>query len=290
MFNQVLLYGIVTGTQVLFLALALYVVHLVGRVINLALGGIATATAYTFYYSFSVLSLPVVVAGLITIAVASILGYINYKLNEPLTIRGQYLMAMLASFALGLMLESVVALFFGSGAVSILAGVLPVISFSSLQLPITGAAIILGGIIVAGVAVFLYKKTPLGRKLRAVSEKRLVAMSLGIHPGHLRLAAYILAAITAGTIGILVSLNTALTPMLGFQIIVMAFMALLVGGVSDLRGTIVASYLLVLIPELIIGSIPSISSSWRLTLVFCIAAVLLLIRPRGIFTKVERLS
>jgi branched-subunit amino acid ABC-type transport system permease component len=77
---------------------------------------------------------------------------------------------------------------------------------------------------------------------------------------------------------------------MGFNLVAMAFMALLVGGASDLRGVIVASFLVSVIPELIVGLAGGISASWRLPIVFLIAVISLLIRPEGLFSKRKRLS
>jgi branched-subunit amino acid ABC-type transport system permease component len=115
-------------------------------------------------------------------------------------------------------------------------------------------------------------------------------MSLGINQSRFRLVMYIFAAIIAGAIGILFGFNSALTPTMGFNLVAMAFMALLVGGASDLRGVIVASFLVSVIPELIVGLAGGVSASWRLPIVFLIAVISLLIRPEGLFSKRKRLS
>lgn len=72
---------------------------------------------------------------------------------------------------------------------------------------------------------------------------------------------------------------------MGFQLVIAAFIALLMGGVHDLRGTVIASYLIALVPGLIIGFSPGLSENWRFVFVFAIAAVVLALRPHGIFSK-----
>jgi urea transport system permease protein len=72
---------------------------------------------------------------------------------------------------------------------------------------------------------------------------------------------------------------------MGFSLVVTAFIALLMGGVGDLRGTVVASYTLVVIPSLVISFTDGFSENWRLVLVFVIAVIVLAFRPAGIFTK-----
>lgn len=290
MLGQVVIYALVTGTQVLFLALALHLVYLVSWVVNLALGGIATAIAYGFYFSFSLMQWPISLCVLFAISIGVLLGVLNYALNEKLTVRGQHLFAMMTSLAMALSIEAIIPMFFGSDAKSILTGVTTNFSIGEYQIPLPGLAIVVGGCTVAIIASLLYFCTPIGRKVRAISEHQSIAMSLGINQSHFRIGMYVLAALIAGAIGILFGLNSALTPTMGFNLVAMAFMALLVGGASDLRGVIVASFLITIIPELIIGLTVGISASWRLPIVFLVAALSLLMRPEGLLSRDKRLS
>ncbi len=290
MFGQILIYSLITGAQVLFLTLALYLVYMVSKVVNLAQGGIATALAYTFYFSFATQHWPLFICVVVTILMAGILGFINYALNEQLTVRQQYLFAMITSFAFALSLESIIPMLFGSNAKAIIEGVTDTVTLGQYQIPLPGLFILLGGAVVALCFIFFYFYTPLGRKLRAISEHHSIAMSLGINQSRFRLAMYITAAIIAGAIGILFAMNTALTPTMGFNLVTMAFMALLVGGAGDLRGVIIASFLISVIPELIVGLAPDISASWRLPFVFLVAVIALLFKPEGLFSSRKRLS
>lgn len=99
--------------------------------------------------------------------------------------------------------------------------------------------------------------------------------------------------VLAGVVGILSGLNNAVTPGTGFYPVITAFIALLVGGLSDFRGTVVATFLLVLIPELVIalgGNVVNVSVTWKMVLVFVLALILLLIRPNGLFSALNRKS
>jgi len=82
-------------------------------------------------------------------------------------------------------------------------------------------------------------------------------------------------------------------PGAGFNIVVLAFIALLVGGVHSLKGTIVAAYLVVLIPELVVGLSSgsySVSLSWKMVIVFIVAAILLTWKPNGLLERRERVE
>ncbi len=289
MFGQILIYAIISATQVLFVALALYAIRLVSRSINLALGGIATAVAYAFYFGFIQMRWPLALAILAAVFIAMILGAVNYWINEPLTRRGQHLYILITSFATGLALEALVAIFFSSAGKSLIQGIVPSLALGRYQIPLPGLTIIVGGLLIAALVWWLYRFTPLGRILRAIAENNFTAMSIGINQSRFRLLVYIFSALMVGAIGILSGLHTAIVPTMGFNLLVFGFIAFLVGGVTDLKGTVVASFVLVIIPELITGLTPSVSANWRLLFVFAIACVLLLVRPFGLFAKARRI-
>ena len=286
---QILLYSFVTGTQVLLVALALFLVYSVSKVQNLALGGIGMAVAYAFYFALDN-ALPLWVVFLVPFLSAIILGAVNFFLNEPFTKKQEYLFALLTSFSFAVALESVISIIFGTGGKSLIGGISPVYEFGSYQIPVPGLFIIGFGIVIGVILFFVTRYTPWGRTLKAIAGNSFSAVSLGVGSKKIRFSVYLLASLIAGAVGILVGFNTALTPVMGFSLIIMAFIAFLVGGVSDIKGTVVASYLITLIPALIISFSPDVSSDWSMVLVFAIAFVLLFFRPDGLFTVKERIS
>jgi branched-chain amino acid transport system permease protein len=287
--GQILIYGFITGTQVLLIALALYLVHLVSRVINIALGAIAATGAYALYAGVAIFHWPLSLSIIFAVIVLLILAGINYWLNEGFTKKQEYLLALLTSFAFSLVLESAIAIIFGTDGKSFSAGITAVVQFGAYQIPFSGLGILIAGIIILLITFFAYSFTPVGRILRAISQNTFAAISLGINQPRVRLLAYMGAALIAGTVGSLVGFNTALVPNLGFNLVVMAFCALLVGGADDLRGTVIAAYVLGFVPHIIIGLAPGVSDNWRMALVFIIAAGFLMLRPHGMFTKEKRI-
>ncbi len=286
---QILIYSFVMGTQVLLLALALFLVYSVSKVQNFALGAIGAGIAYALYFSISA-HLQIVWTILLTIGVSVVLGIINFLLNERLTRKQEHLFALLTSFSFAIVLESLISIVFGTDGKNIIPGILPVYEFGVFQIPIPGLITICFGVMIAVLLFFFVHFTPWGRMLRAIAENSFSAESSGVDSKKVRFLVYIVGSFIAGAIGILAGLNTALTPTMGFQLIIMAFIAFLVGGVSDIRGTVIASYLVVLIPETIIGSLEGVSLNWKMVLVFAVASILLGLRPNGLFVRESRKS
>ena len=150
--------------------------------------------------------------------------------------------------------------------------------------------IIVGAVLALAFAVIIIK-TPWGRTLRSISENSSLSASLMINASRVRLWIFIIAGLIAGFIGVLLTLNTALTPQAGFHFIILAFIALLIGGVSNIKGTIIGSYIVTLIPELLIGLSGdswNLTASWNMFIVFVLAAVLLIWRPQGLLNSTKQ--
>lgn len=283
----ILLNGLIWGTQILLVAVALYAVSQSSRIIHLATGAIGAAAVYALYAAlaggFSLL-VAVVFAG----SIAVLLGVLSAWVLEPYARRQEPLFGMIASFGLGMCIESLIAMIFGTDGKSLVDGILPVLGTGYFQIDLPGAITIVSGVIFAVLFWAVIRFTNLGRLLRAVAENPSLAISLGMHTSRVRIIAYCASALVAAFVLTLVGWHTALTPLMGFQLVVLAFIALLVGGMHDLRGTFVASYLLMIVPSLVIGYSPGLSENWRLVLVFIIAACILGFRPNGILARAER--
>jgi len=127
--------------------------------------------------------------------------------------------------------------------------------------------------------------TNAGRLLRSVAENPSLTTALGVNNRMVRYITYSLSALVAAIVLSLTGWHTALTPLMGFNLVVAAFIALLMGGVNDLRGTVVASYLIALVPSFFIAYVAGLSENWRLAIIFCVAAIVLALRPQGLFAK-----
>lgn len=285
-FVQILLNSLVLGTQVLMVAVPLYLVYSVSRIFHLGLGAIAAGTAYSFYWLISLKAgvLPAVLFSLLAIVFFTAASY--WLLSRYIE-RKQPLFALLVSFSAGVALESLLAIIFGSDGKSIMQGVLPTLHVVGLNLTIPGLITILVGIFgLMGMALILHK-TPFGRALRSLAEDPSGARSLGLDAGKIRWITLFVAVLMAGFVGIMAGLNTALTPGMGFNFIILAFVAFLIGGTTHIAGTFIASYLVAFVPQLII-SYSTFSASWQLFFVFILAACMLLVWPKGLFYSSAR--
>lgn len=269
-------------------AVGLYLVVSASKVLHLAIGAIGASAAYALYMGI-VSGWPIFSAIFFALAIAVVFGLFSAELLEPFAVRREPLLGLLASLALGIIIEAMISIFFGTDGKSLERGILTVVPvFGDIKIDLPGLITIFLGILSAAVLWTGVHFTAMGRILRGVAENSPLSVSLGINNKVVRRCAYVLAAIVAGAVISLTGWHTALTPLMGFPLIIAAFIALLTGGIGDLRGTIIASYAITIIPGLIIGYSYGFSQSWHLVFVFLIAAAVLSIRPYGIFSARTR--
>lgn len=140
---------------------------------------------------------------------------------------------------------------------------------------------ILAAIIIAGLWTFLYR-TKYGRWIRAVKQDRELALSLGIPVFWVYTTVFGLGALLAALAGILASPIVSVSFQMGMEMLVIAFIVVIVGGGGSLKGALLAS--------LMFGELQGLTAVFLnpteakiLTLV--LMGTVLLIRPQGIYGK-----
>jgi branched-chain amino acid transport system permease protein len=274
---QLLFNSLVFGTEVALMGLCLLIIHNVGGVFAIGIAGIGVAIAYAYYFGGIFLAL----------GCALILGLAHFALLEIYSCKKLSFLGLIVSLSFGAALEALVSIIFGSDNKDLSAVILPVFHVQGLTFPLASLVVLGLGLGIAVIADFLWKKTSLGRTMRALSESTETSESLGIHSKKVRMGLHIAAALIVGLLILMKGFRTSLTPTMGLYPVVYAFIALIVGGLKSIRGLVLSSYLIIVIPVFIIG-LTSLQDKWFLVLVFAIASLILSIFPQGISTLKTR--
>ena len=141
------------------------------------------------------------------------------------------------------------------------------------------AIIIFSLLVVAGIALVL-RRTALGLYMRAVTQNRSMASSMGIRTGWVDAATFGLGAGIAGVAGVALSQIDNVSPNLGQAYIVDSFMVVVFGGVGNLWGTLVGAMSLGVINKFLEPFAGAV-----LAKILVLVAIILFIqkRPRGLF-------
>jgi branched-subunit amino acid ABC-type transport system permease component len=281
--------GLTTAMFLFLIASGLSLVFGVMRVLNFAHGSFYMLGAYLAWQAVQWLT-PLLesfwLAALFAALVVAVLG----GLVERLLLRHMYgkeeLYQLLLTYALVLILGDAAKAIWGTqqlsvsrppilgGAIEIFGSVLPVYN---LFIMLAGVAIALGGWLILA-------RSSAGRMVRAAALDREMLGALGANVGALYTGMFMASAFLAGLSGALVTPIQSIVPGMDVEVIVEAFIVVVIGGLGSFWGTFWGS--------LIYGQVLSfgilIMPSFSLFSVFALMAVILIVRPWGLFGKPMR--
>jgi len=204
---------------------------------------------------------------------------------EPLLLRPFYRRAeeyqLLVTFGLLLILEDVIRLIWGGLPLSAdpVMDALPSIRIGGLVYPGYNLVVIAVGAIAALLLWAVIYRTKFGVMLRATSQDRRMASALGLNVSLVYVLAFAIGCFMAGLGGaIIVPTQTAVLGM-GIDALVLAFVVVVIGGLGSLQGALVGALIVSFVRTAGIQFFPEI----ELAVLYLIAAVVLMVKPTGLF-------
>jgi branched-chain amino acid transport system permease protein len=274
--------------SVLFLiAAGLSLIFGVMRIVNMAHGTFyaigAFATAWLVARAIA-LGIPAVWGFLLIPVGAAVVALLGAAI-EPLLLRPFYRRAeeyqLLVTFGLLLILEDVIRLLWGGLPLSAdpVLDALPIMHIGGLVYPAYNLVVIGIGVVAAVALWAVIYRTRFGVMLRATSQDRRMASALGLNVGLVYVSAFAIGCFMAGLGGaIIVPTQTAVLGM-GIDALVLAFVVVVIGGLGSLQGALVGALIVSFVRTAGIQFFPEI----ELAVLYLIAAVVLLVKPTGLF-------
>jgi branched-chain amino acid transport system permease protein len=275
--------------SVMFLiAGGLSLIYGVMRIVNLAHGNLYAFGAYVAAWAAGLVigHLPIGL-GYLALAGGAVAAAGLGAVLEPTLLRPLYRRAeeyqLLITFGLLLILEDLMRLIWGPYPLSVSA---LYESMGSLTVgdPIYPtyniAVIVVGGIAAAGLWAFVYR-TQFGVVLRATSQNMRMASALGVNVNRVYVQAFTLGCFMAGLAGAIVVPQQGAVLGMGVDALILAFVVVVIGGLGSLEGALVGALLVGVVREAGITFFPEI----ELAVLYLMAAVVLLVRPAGLFGR-----
>jgi branched-chain amino acid transport system permease protein len=287
--EQQLFNALSLGCVYALFALGFTLVFGVLGVINLSQGAIFMVGAYAALTAITRLNAPLWAAIVFAFVFSGAVGLlIDRIVLKPLRKRdAPHLIPMIATIGLGLAMNSLVQGTFGAENQRFPSEVLPQ---DSLQVAGVSVTVLELGIIVLSFALMTVlmltlKKTQLGRALRAIAESPKAARLLGINVEGLFMLTSFAAAGLGGISGVLIGLySNALFPLMGQPMLHKGIAVIILGGMGDIRGAMLAGLFLGFAEVL---SVAYIGSNMRDAVAFGLLFLVLLVRPKGLFGSVQ---
>lgn len=290
-FISQLFIGVSVASVLLLVALGLTFTFGQMNVINMAHGEFVMAGAYTAYALQTALGtgLITVAFGLSLPAAFLVAGLMGVVLERTLIRRlhGRVLDTLLVTWGVSLILQQVARDIFGAPNVNVVA---PSFLDGGIQIGLVSLPysrmFTIGLVAVVIGAIWVYMtKTPAGRRMRAVVQNRDLAAVSGIRtPAADRLTFFIGSGL-AGLAGVAITLLGSIGPTLGMSYLIDAFLVVIVGGLGQLRGAVLAA--------LALGLVNAYVEYWTdaslaKAIVFVLIVVFLQFKPEGMFVTRRR--
>ncbi|MFD7004462.1 urea ABC transporter permease subunit UrtB [Rhodococcus jostii] len=281
--------GLSIGSILLLAALGLSLTFGQMGVINMAHGEFIMAGSYTAYVVQQVVS-SATGSLFISLLVGFVVGGAMGVLLEVTLVKRMYhrpLDTLLVTFGVGLILQQLARDVFGAPAVNVAAP-----EWLSGGVEILGAVVpktrlfILVLAVVAVVALSLaMQKSPMGRRIRAVVQNRDLAETSGISSRRTDVTTFFIGSGLAGVAGVALTLIGSTSPTIGQSYLIDAFLVVVVGGLGQMKGAVIAAFALGILNSFVEYST---TASIAKVIVFVVIVVFPQVRPQGLFAVKTR--
>lgn len=290
-FIQLTVEGIKFGAIIAITAVGLSLVFGTTRLINFAHGEYVTFGAVmAFFLSVSPANLPLWLAAVLAMALAALLaGAVELTVWRPMRRQSAGLIQQfIVAIGLALVIRNILLVFFGSrrrqyDQYNLQQGMdLGLFRITPRDLIVTLIAFLLMGLV-----AFMLERTRVGKAMRAVNDNVDLASASGINVERVIMIVWLLGGALAGLGGVLYGLTQSVYPEMGFQLLLLMFAAVILGGLGSAYGAMVGALAIGLVSQLSTLWFPaSLQNMWALLVMILV----LLVRPQGFFGRRERVG
>jgi len=284
--------GIIYSSWLFLIALGLTLIYGVMKILNMAHGSLYALGAYAAASlvgrwvagghaplgSYAMLLLAAVLVGLLVGPLIE-RGVLKFMYGR------EEIVLVLVTYALFLMLEDAIKLIWGVDPyfVSEPYGLLGSFDFAGLTYPVYSAALIFVSLAVGGALAWWLGRTRRGKMLLAVIHDREVSAALGINVRRVYLVTFTVGTMLAAIGGALTAPTVSVVPGMGVEVIVLAFAVVVIGGLGSFAGAALGALIVGIVRSGAVHYFPEV----ELFSIYVVMAVVLLLRPRGLFSRPE---
>jgi len=282
LFGQLLI-GLINGSFYALLSLGLAVIFGMLNIINFAHGAQYMMGAFAAYLLLEYAGLNYWAALVIVPILIGATGIVIERLFLQWLYRLDHLYGLLLTFGLALILEGVFRNYFGSAGLpyrvpdALTGGN----NLGFMFLPNYRAWVIAASLTVCLATWFVIERTRLGAYLRAATENPTLVRAFGINVPRMITLTYGFGVALAAFAGVMAAPIYNVSPQMGSELIIVVFAVVVIGGMGSIMGAIITGFGLGIVEGLTKYFFPEASN----TVIFVIMALVLLVRPAGLFGR-----
>jgi len=282
MMSQLLL-GLVNGSFYAMLSLGLAVIFGLLNVINFAHGALYMMGAFIAWMGLSYFGINYWVMLVVAPLLVGLFGIVIEKTMLRWLYKLDHLYGLLLTFGITLLIEGLFRSFYGvSGQpYSVPEGLGGATNLGFMVLPNYRAWVVAASLVVCFATWFVIERTKLGAYLRAGTENPKMVEAFGVNVPLMVTLTYGFGVALAAFAGVLAAPVIQVSPLMGSNLIITVFAVVVIGGMGSIMGSILTGLGLGIIEGLTRVFYPELSA----TVVFIIMALVLMVRPAGLFGK-----
>lgn len=289
---QLLINALISGSLYALMSSGLSLTYGLLGVLNFSHGQTMMLGAYLLLFFLETCKVSLISSGLLTLIGVIAIGAVVFNVFVRPFTRFDMVLTLVTTLALSNMLENGVSMLFGVNVKSYPSNFeIEVIEMGPIFITNVQIFIIASALVLLSALAFLIHSTSFGRAVRAVSENAYASQSLGISRKRLNYVVFIGGTVLASFAGVLLAYETNLSPTMGGSLTIKCFAAMILGGLGNIWGTVLGSYILGLIENLSVGvdiygySIPA---GYKDAVAYMSILIVLLFFPQGLFNKKVR--
>ena len=282
LFGQLLL-GLINGAFYAVLSLGLAVIFGLLNIVNFAHGALYMLGAFATLGLMKFLGIGYWGALILAPLLVGIVGIVIERLLLRRLAGVDHLYGLLLTFGLALVLEGTFVKLFGASGIpysppeQLQGGV----NLGFMFLPWYRGWVVVASLIVCAATWYLFERTKIGAYLRAGTENPRLLQAFGVNVPLLTTLAYGYGVALAAFAGVLAAPITQVNPLMGSNLIIVVFAVVVIGGMGSIVGAVVTGLAMGVIEGLTKVFWPEASS----TVIFLVMAIVLVLRPAGLFGK-----
>jgi branched-chain amino acid transport system permease protein len=256
--------------------------------LNMAHGALLALGGYAAYTTVTTLGLPAPLGFVGAVAAGALAGAVLYAsvVRQLLkqSIQTFETNVLIATVGVGIALENAILHVYGGQPLRQPVTVPGNLSLGLSGIPFQNLFIIGMSLVMMGGVAWLLARTRMGRAIRATAQNREAAQLMGVPTGRVYLQVLMLSGMLAGICGVLVSSITELSPPLGGDPMLKAFIMCVVAGLGNLPGAVISAFFLALVEAFVqFGA----GARWGFPVLLLIVIVVLIWRPSGLFGRAQ---
>ncbi len=284
-FINLLINGLIEGMIIALPALALTLVLDISKFPNVAVGDTMTVGAYVAL-AFQTVGVPYFVLSVGgAMVVCMLLSLATYHFVFRKLARGRMVVSLLASVGLAFMMRSVLQLSVSSQPQTYDFPLVRAWNFNGIRILPSDLWALLTTIVTLLIVFGVFRYTDLGRRLRAIADNPELARASAIRSRTLIWFLWCLFGALSALGGVLIASKSVLLPEFGWEFIIPAFSAVILGGIGNPVGAVLGAVIMGIAQEL---SIAFVGPSYKIVIAFAVLIIVLLIRPAGLLGMAEK--